>query len=121
MAKTLTDKQCADIFAEAEQAGIERGNGADVGNYKVIDGAKVYDMPDGLCGFAWVNIKPGNGKFAKWLKQHSLARPDSYYGGVCHWVSRYNQSYERKLAYASAFSEVLNKHGIRAYPGSRLD
>jgi hypothetical protein len=76
---------------------------------------------DGACGFAWVNVKPGTSKFARWLKAKGYARPDSYYGGVCIWVSQFNQSVERKEAYARAMAHVFSEAGIKAYAASRLD
>jgi len=75
----------------------------------------------GVCGFAWVNIKPGNGSFARHLKRLGLARTDSYYGGVSVRVFGYGQSYEKKLAYAAAFADVLKEAGIRAMSMGRLD
>ena len=45
------------------------------------------------CGFAWVNVKPGTSKFAKWLKEKELASKDSFKGGVTIWVGDFNQSY----------------------------
>lgn len=88
----------------------------------VIDYTReVYHVADGVCGFAWVNIKPGNSKFANWLKKNKLARADSYYGGVTMWVSEYNQSMQKKQAYASAFAGVLSEAGIKAYSDSRMD
>jgi len=82
---------------------------------------KEYFVPSGVCGFAWVNIKPGNSKFANWLKKEGLARRDSYYGGVTIWVSEYGQSLELKEVYAYAFANVLSENGIKAYAGSRMD
>lgn len=76
---------------------------------------------DGVCGFAWINIKPGNSAFARYLKAKGAARTDSYYGGVSVWVGGYGQSYERKSAYASAFAKVLQEAGIKAYSMGRLD
>jgi hypothetical protein len=75
----------------------------------------------GVCGFAGVNIKPGNGSFARHLKRLGLARTDSYYGGVSVRVFGYGQSYEKKLAYAAAFADVLKEAGIRAMSMGRLD
>ena len=75
----------------------------------------------GVCGFAWVSVKPGTSSFARWLKAAGLARADSYYGGVTYWVSLYNQSMERKEAHAQAMAEVLRKYGIKAYAQSRMD
>lgn len=76
---------------------------------------------DGVCGFAWINVKPGNSAFAKFLKAEGLARSDSYEGGVCVWVGAFNQSLSRKEAYAHAFANVLSNEGIRAYSMSRMD
>jgi hypothetical protein len=64
---------------------------------------------DGVCGFAWINIKPGNHPFCNWLKKEGLARKDSYYGGVTIWVHDFEQSLEKKQAYAQAFAKVINK------------
>lgn len=81
---------------------------------------KTWRVDSGVCGFAWVVIKPGTSSFARWLIKHKLAGKH-YYGGVSIWVSEYGQSMERKIAYARAMSEYLNKVGIRAYPGDRMD
>lgn len=82
---------------------------------------KQWIVPEGPCGFAWVNIKPGNGPFANWLKKHGLARPDGYYGGVTIWVHEYGQSITRKESYAHAYARTLTEAGIRAIPMSRMD
>jgi hypothetical protein len=80
-----------------------------------------YYVPSGVCGFAWINVRDGRSSFARWLKKNDLGRPDSYYGGVTIWVYKFGQSYEKKRAYAGAFSSVLNEAGIKAYSMSRLD
>jgi hypothetical protein len=82
---------------------------------------QMYFVSEGVCGFAWIQVKPGTSAFAKWLKKNNLARPDSYYGGVSIWVGEFNQSMQRKEAYANAFANVLNECGIRAYSMSRMD
>lgn len=74
---------------------------------------------DGVCGFAWVTVRPGNSGFAKYLKAKGAHK--GYYGGVELWVSGYNQSMTRKEAYAYAFADVCQKYGIKAYAGSRMD
>lgn len=78
-------------------------------------------VAEGVCGFAWVNIKPGNSPLANFMKKNNLARSDSYYGGVTIWVSAYNQSMQRKEAYASAYAKVLRDAGFKAYAYSRMD
>jgi len=85
-----------------------------------------WTIPQGVCGFAWVNIKPGNHPFANWLKRNNHARKDEYYGGVTVWVSQYGQSMELKERYAHGFAEVIRDHfasdpKFRAYSQSRMD
>jgi hypothetical protein len=82
---------------------------------------KTYVVPGGVCGFAWISVRPGNSKFANWLKKNELGRRDSYEGGVKVWVSEFGQSMELKEAYAYAFAAVLQEEGLRAYAGSRMD
>jgi hypothetical protein len=77
-------------------------------------------VADGVCGFAWVTIHPGNSSFARWLTKQDLARPH-YRGGVQVWISAYNQSYERKSVHAQAMAEALREEGVQAYSGGRLD
>lgn len=79
---------------------------------------------DGACGFAWVNVRPGTSRFARWLVKTGQARTDSYYGGVTIWApggDRYSQSYTRKMAAATAYADVLREAGITAYASGRLD
>lgn len=77
--------------------------------------------PEGVCGFAWVNVTPGNSSFAKWLVKNKVARK-AYYGGVDIWVSAFGQSMERKEACASAMAKVLVEElGVKAYANSRMD
>ena len=82
---------------------------------------KQWFVEGGVCGFAWVNIKPGTSAFARWLVKMSYARSDSYYGGVSYWVTDGGQSMQRKEAYAQATAEELRKHGIKAQAMSRID
>jgi hypothetical protein len=75
---------------------------------------------DGVCGFAWVTVRPANSSFARWAKdKHGWDR--AYNGGMQLWVHGYGQSYERKLAYAEGFASVLRLAGIRASASGRLD
>ena len=81
----------------------------------------MWHVPEGACGFAWVNVNPGNCAFANWLKKNKLASK-AYGGGVQIWISAFGQSVERKEACANAMAEVLRAElGIKAYAGSRLD
>ena len=118
-------------WQEAMQAGLKAG-GVITPTPMVVqqhrnmldDGSPVvqqWHVPEGVCGFAWVNVRPGTSAFAKWLKEQRLAKTDSYYGGVTVWIDQYGQSYQRKAAHAGAMAKVLSAHGIRANSNSRLD
>ena len=82
---------------------------------------ETYFVADGVCGFAWISVKPANSKFGKFLTENKLARRDSYEGGLRMPIMAFNQSLQKKEAYAYAFANVLNKAGIRAYANSRMD
>jgi hypothetical protein len=74
----------------------------------------------GVCGFAWIKIKPATTKFARWMKKEGIART-AYGGGLDIWISGYGQSMERKEAYAYAMANVLYEAGYNAYAESRMD
>ena len=76
---------------------------------------------DGVCGFAWIKIRPARGEFVKWLKKNNIGKTDSFEGGYMIWISDYNQSMQKKETYARAFARVLADNGIRAYSMSRMD
>ena len=79
-----------------------------------------YIVNDGVCGFASVNVKPANCKFAKFLITNGLGRK-GYGGGVSMSIRDFNQSLTKKEAYAYAFASVLAEHGIKAHVESRMD
>lgn len=119
-----------ELFSRAKAAGLAAGEAAkpraivigeaDGLSDRFKPGAKLYHEPEGVCGFAWVNVKPGNSSFARWLVKNDYAMK-SYYGGVDIWVREFNQSMERKEAAAAAMARVLSEAGIRAYSMSRMD
>lgn len=127
--KALTKNQCHNIYVEAYEAGLNAGKDADTPKFIVgdaiglsdeIDFSKQTYILDGLCGFAWVTIKPARGAFVNYLKGRKVGS-NGYYGGYEIWVREFGQSVDRKAAFAQAFADVLNKYGISAYAGSRLD
>jgi hypothetical protein len=91
------------------------------------DGSPVkqqWHVPQGVCGFAWISVRPGNCGFAHWLKKQGLSKGRAYGGGVQIWVSQYGQSYELKMAYAQAAADVLKAElggKVRVYASGRLD
>ena len=130
--RSLIMKTPQEIYTEAHSAGMAAGHGCTptpmvVGTPTTplgddIDYSKdTYYVADGMCGFAWINIKPARGKFVTWLKKASIGRKDNYYGGYTIWVSEFGQSVTRKENYARAFAKVLGDNGITAYNMSRLD
>jgi hypothetical protein len=120
----------AALYAEADKAGRAAAESikpapmvvseADVFGKRLPEGKSWY-VSEGVCGFAWVSVRPGSCGMAKWLKEKKGARIDSYAGGMRLSISAYGQSMERKAAYADAFAAVLCKAGIRAYGDSRMD
>lgn len=86
--------------------------------------------PEGMCGFAWVTVQPGNHPFANWLKKEGIGQPKGFGGGgVWMWVGDYGQSYDRKTTYARTYAGVVREglaaiDGLkpaRVSPGGRLD
>lgn len=109
------------LYDKAHNAGMTAGESVTPNAMVVTNGVQNYYVSEGLCGFAWVVVTPGNSSFAIWAKKNRGARKE-YSGGVCaKWVSEFNQSYERKVAYAQAFAAVLREAGIKAYAADRLD
>lgn len=125
------DKEFMSLLVKAQSAGLEAAKAKKPMGMLVTETANPLDpnsevimqeyISDGVCGFAWVNVKPGNCPFANFLKKQGEARPDEYYGGVTVWVSDFNQSMERKEAYAGAYAKVLREAGLKAYMSSRMD
>jgi hypothetical protein len=111
-------------FPALYEAAHKAGHAAAVGSSPtpmVVSGmGKSYYVSEGVCGFAWIVVKPGNSPFANWLKKTGKG-DKAYGGGVDIWVGDYGQSLDRKSAYASAFAKVLSEAGIRAYSNSRMD
>lgn len=119
------------LFAKADAAGQAAGEAHAPQPMYVVQRENPFDdnspivkayppVMDGVCGFAWVNIRPGNSSFASWLRKRGLGHK-GYHGGWEYWVRGFGQSYERKMAYARAFAAVLSEAGIQAYASGRLD
>jgi hypothetical protein len=132
MTAPMTKTEMRALYAKAREAGLAAGKGAKPEPMYVVQRADPLDdssrivkayapVADGPCGFAWVTVKPGNSRFANWLKANGLGHTDHYYGGVSVWVRDFGQSYERKGAYAGAFAKVLSDAGITAYAMDRMD
>jgi hypothetical protein len=121
----------AAIYAEANEAGYWAGTNHEPTPMVVQqhtnplnDNSPVvqqWNVPSGVCGFAWVNVRPATCAFARWLKKTGKVQHVAYEGGYNIWCSEFGQSMERKEKWASAFASVLQKNGIKAYSRSRMD
>jgi hypothetical protein len=94
----------------------------------VMDNNKpTYILDDFPCGFAWVNIYPqhkGNtrlGKEERSVLEANGFSKNEYEKSYQLWISAFNQSMQKKQAYAGSYAKVLRDHGIKAYSGSRMD
>ena len=87
---------------------------------------KAWYVPQGVCGFAWVNVKFKNKESRLFINQLKRAhdrrfKKDDYYGGFTYWCHEGGQSYELKMAFASAYAATLRKFNILANASGRLD
>ena len=114
----------SDLLKKAEDAGLKAGLDVSTNpvTFKDVHSGQTYDVAEGMCGFAWVNISPARGKFVNYLKKIGKGYT-SYQGGynVPAGGVELGQSITRKEAYAEAFAKVLKDWGIKCYVSSRLD
>jgi hypothetical protein len=131
-------QEFVDLCAKADAAGREAVEKLQVvpmvvGSETIFMSGKIdYSKPtffveDGACGFAWVDVFPeykGNTRLGKVERQVlKSAGFKEKYGSKAYslWISDFNQSMQKKEAYARAFANVLYDAGIKCYAGSRLD
>lgn len=128
----MTKSELELLFQAAERAGMAAGKAAVPTPMIVVQHRNPFDdssevikqyapIMDGVCGFAWINIRPGTCAAARYAKETHRGRRDSYAGGVSVHVGAFGQSLERKAAYARAYAKVLRDAGIQAYSRSRID
>ena len=100
--------------------------GTAVGLSDIIDETKpVYVVRGGLCGFAYIIVRPARGGFVNWMRDNGIGYKH-YYGG---WTiparpltpPDLSQSVEIKEKYARAFAGVLRDHGINCTVETMLD
>jgi hypothetical protein len=130
--KADRDRRFAEVFAAAERAGrvacgaarptpmivTERMNPLD----DASPVKRAWHVPEGVCGFAWITIRPGTSAAARYAVKRCGAKR-AYGGGVSIWLGfeAGGMFLERKEAYAGAYAGVLRAAGIRAYSESRID
>jgi hypothetical protein len=127
-----TTNAAAAIVLEAEQAAIAAMKTAKTTPMVVTQHANPMDdkspavkqwyVPEGPCGFAWVNISPARGKLVAELKKQKKGHK-AYHGGWDYWMGSLNhtQSIETLEAGARAMALVFKSYGYTAHVGSRLD
>ena len=123
---TETLRQCA-VAAIDEDHALPTFN---IVETNAVTGQRIPNTPTyqmrGLCGFAWVSIRPARGKLVSWLKSKNLGHTDSYAGGFKIWIGSNfpggsTQSVDVKEAIAGVVAKRINELGVKAYVGSRLD
>lgn len=74
------------------------------------------------CGFAWVDLPSARTPFVAWCKKNNIGRKHWKKGwSIWNPAGNGTQSMDIKEQGAMAFANVLEKHGIQAYMGSRAD
>ena len=86
----------------------------------IVSGYENAPILDGVCGFAYITIRPATSAFARWLKSKGIGHR-AYYGGWEISVSDYGQSMNRKEAHAAAVADYLKASGIPADYYYRMD
>ena len=109
-------KRYALLYNRALQAGLTAGKEVVPRPLRLKGFEPIYE---GICGFATVNV-PGNTAFGRWVKKAGHG-DKSYRGGLDIWIHQFGQSYERKMAMATAMAEVLQSGGVNAHSRGNVD
>ena len=122
--RELRHRELFDSMRAAAQAAWDTAVPQPMTVTDVVTGVS-WHVPDGVCGFSNVVIRPANSSFALWIKKNVRTYPN-YYGGLSipsHSFVTENgsQSYDRKVAATRAAVEVLRAAGVKATADSRLD
>ena len=119
-------KAC-DAFHSHKPTPMIVGHAKNLFSNEIIPGTEEI-VEDGLCGFAWINIKPARGPLVKFLKSKGIGRNGDYGG---YTISSYestpgtgfSQSMEKNQAGCKAFVKVILKYfpDMNIYVGTRID
>ena len=102
----MTATEYGAAYQTALAEGYEAGMLAATQDIVAMQDGVAVSEPFPICGFASLNIRPGNGAFARWLKKEGLATK-SYQGGVSIYIHEFGQSYDRKMAMARKMTDTL--------------
>lgn len=125
----MSDAQYSAFIEKAHQAGMAAGEVVQTATMVVgvpttplssdIDPSKkVYMVPDGICGFAYLNTA-GNTPFGRYCKR--LGWRPAFRGGLFTSVRPFGQSLERKTAYAQAWVASMQESGVSVSYETRVD
>jgi len=108
-------------FENALAEGIQAGKNAGVIPMAVYDKNNTYIVEGGVCGFAWLEIRPARGGLVTYLKKSGQGYYSEYNRCYIYSIFHFGQSLTRKEAMAEAMAEYLRKYGYNVYANSRLD
>lgn len=122
--KANREKEFQQVFEAAKAAGVAEFNACKPTPMQVQQHAnplndnspvvKTWDVPDGSCGFAYLQVSPANSQFANWLQKQGLGTHSAYHRAV--WVSpdvgmpRFTQSLELRMAWVAGAIRVLQEN-----------
>jgi|SRR5215204_5116657 len=116
------DSEYRAVYERAREAGLEAGRQHTPTPMLVTQHTNPLDdtspietmyppVMGGICGTAYLAVRPGNSGFARFLKREHRAFA-RYYGGVMMSINDYGQSFECAMAHASAMARVINDSGV---------
>jgi hypothetical protein len=100
-------------FEDAHAVAVLAGNAANptpMAVYNPASGA-THVVSDGVCGFAYVTIRPRNCKLARFAVDHYCWRSNSWHKRIELSVQDFGQSLARKEAFAEAFAKRMHELG----------
>lgn len=116
----------SDAYNHAHSAGIAAGIASKVEPIGFVTGMtcpsdrELHYISSGICGFAWVDVKGARGLIRSALIDAGFSE-SAYKGGLSMWVGAFDQSYDRKSAYADAFAlsfRLSVKRWVSDFPGA---
>lgn len=108
-------------FENALAEGIQAGKEVIPIPMQVIGSDQSFVVEGGVCGFAWIEIRPARGPLVTYLKKSGQGYYSEYNRCYIYNIFHFGQSMTRKEAMADRMAEYLRKCGYNVYAGSRLD
>lgn len=120
-------KKAEEAFIACKPIPMIVGQAESIFSNRIVPGTEEI-VNDGVCGFAWVNIKPARGDFVKQLKMRNIGNKGVYGGYTISFYEicskhRGSQSMQRKEAACRAFVENIKFYypNLKIWVESRLD